>query len=142
MSKARVDLAKLDGYDGPFFPKWTEELTQCISVTFAESEILQALPSMPKSLTKEDIIVPTSKFLYMMPDIRTSDGYSWQYVLYFRSQGGNTFAIALPYINDFEMEDGVMSDRSAACYTRGSVPEEELTTTLYLLTLQLQGMML
>ncbi len=143
MSNQKHKHARLDRYNGPFFPRGLDDLDQAKtrfgSVNGMDLDDLGKTVRGYKGQTRP----------------KTSDGYSWFWVLHFQLNKpfwfwsvleflfgihGKEIAIAFPWSQDWENTDGTKNDRSLAIYTRGNVNETQMATLLSKLNAKLMEM--
>lgn len=118
MSKQQHVDARLDGYQGPFFPEAIEELQLVID----NSSSLNGLSLAVIMQTMPD-------FISMEHRPTTQDGYRWFWSLRFQ-QDESIVMVMLPRYQDWSQRDGSQADRSIAVHTTGEYEEEAASSLL------------
>jgi hypothetical protein len=111
MSIKKMTEAKLDGWEGPFFPKSLTALheTPLTSCGITTVEFFEACES-------------AEGFTEANENLSTSDGYVWPLQLVFTLASGSALCVLVPDLNDEREEGGYSTDRHLALYFKGSVP--------------------
>lgn len=103
---SRVHSAKLQGFDGPFFPHNIERLQRAYSSqVFGRKELDKAAHSVHAHQENPPIVVEVPQ---------TNDGYQWYVGYGFRTRNGGEMRVLLPRAD----HEGI-ADRHCAIYTRG-----------------------
>jgi hypothetical protein len=121
MSNRQVETAKLVGWEGPIFPPAAQRLHNAWSLknrTGSEVRTLsEKVPGFTGGLRRD----------------RTTDGYGWFWSLEFAFHAGGQMKILLPWAQDWSRQDGTLSDRHLAVYTKGSPSLAEIESVILLM---------
>lgn len=114
MSREKVRTS-LEGYEGPFFPKYLDKLDTLFEATAASDLVLFTIA---RGIETKGLINILQSF-----EATTSDSYHWFLVLRFKISSGEV-AVLFPYKKSYEKGKPAL-DRSIAIYTKGKkIPAE------------------
>ncbi|MFA6043027.1 MAG: hypothetical protein WCV85_01905 [Patescibacteria group bacterium] len=125
MSKRRHAKAKLQKFDGPFFPpiieKFNEKLADPNRALLNQDDLRIRCKRLPHYRGTASTIMDIPLGL------TTSDGYYWFATFWFETGilfWKRTVLVLMPWSQDWDNIDGSQCDRSAAIYTSGNPKPE------------------
>jgi len=109
MSNQQHPNARLDGWEGPFFPANLDELHAQLDIgNQSGGWLFSVLHTLPGFVQGQSVV--------------TTDDYAWFYAAHFAFHGGDVLVL-IPWSQDWDKADGTQRDRSAAVHIRAEAPD-------------------